>query len=233
MKNSNKQRLFEVMSKVNSDFKPKLNEELAVASDGGYYNKPTNKVYVSKQEATQIKQITDTMYNELFSKNGVTKIGRNDSLKQEIIQDLKKNGIQMDYDGNQNEDFYWITNESDIEPAKEEFKLIVSNLYDGINDEQPMDETRRMFNVNPKYTHFAILKNGGKIVNGWEYKGYDPEELRLDKNHYFFNDIRDMQINPKLVNIVTGKYLERKGINPYDYNNWYNIDSNEDDIYTL
>lgn len=80
--------------------------------------------------------------------------------------------------------------------------------------------------VNPKYTHFAILKGispnvDGKIVNGWDYSGYDQDELRSAKREYFFNDIQDMQINPKNVNIVTTKHLQKKGVNPFDFNYWY------------
>jgi len=130
---NNKQRLLEVMQKVNPDFKPKLNEELAVASDGGYYDKPEHKIKVTSQEAAHIKQITDTMFNDLFGKDGVTKVSSNDGLKQEIIRGLKSSGIQMDYDTQEpNEDIYWIANQNDLERAKEEFKLIVSNLYDGV-----------------------------------------------------------------------------------------------------
>jgi hypothetical protein len=80
--------------------------------------------------------------------------------------------------------------------------------------------------VNPKYTHFAVLKNispevDGKIVNGWDYTGYDPAELREFKRDYFFGDVQDMQINPKNVNIITTKYLQRNGINPFDFKYWY------------
>jgi len=74
--------------------------------------------------------------------------------------------------------------------------------------------------VNPKYTHFAVLKPNNMIINGWDYSGYDPEELRQYKMDYFFNDISDMQIDPKIVNILTTKTLQRRGINPFDFSYW-------------
>lgn len=74
--------------------------------------------------------------------------------------------------------------------------------------------------ANPKYTHFAVNKGSGLIETGWDYTGYDQEELRLDKKHYFLNDLIDWEIDPKSVTILTKKSLLSKGINPFDYNNW-------------
>jgi hypothetical protein len=196
---NNKQRLFEVMHKVNPEFKlneelltvsnsESVNEELAVASDGGYYNKPEQKIIVSSQESEKIKQITDAMYNDLFTGEGTTVVGANDKLKLQIINDLRSSGIQMENDSEEGTDYFWITNEKDLELAKDEFNLIVSNLYDKVQD-KPINEVAR--GVNPKYTHFAVLKSNNKILNGWDYHGYDSEELKADKRHYFYDDIKD------------------------------------------
>lgn len=35
------------------------------------------------------------------------------------------------------------------------------------------------------YTHFAVNKETKKIVNGWDYHGYDQNELRQFKRDYF------------------------------------------------
>lgn len=87
--------------------------------------------------------------------------------------------------------------------------------------------------ANPAYSHFAVIKNSDKIVNGWDYRSYGQSELREFKKDYFYQDIIDSQINPKDVNIVTGKYLQKKGIDPYDYKNWHKPDIDETDIYTM
>ena len=80
--------------------------------------------------------------------------------------------------------------------------------------------------IDPNYTHFAVLKND-KIVNGWDYKEINPEELKQFKKDYFFTDITEMGIDPKTVGIYTKRTLENKGINPFDSNNW-NTDVNEE-----
>lgn len=72
------------------------------------------------------------------------------------------------------------------------------------------------------YTHFAVNKNTKMIVNGWDYSGYDPTELRQFKKDYFFDDLRDYDLNPKDYTIVTRAYLERQGIDPNDQSNWAN-----------
>ena len=77
--------------------------------------------------------------------------------------------------------------------------------------------------INPKYTHFAILKSNNKIINGWEYGDIDVEDLKSDKEHYFYYDIKDLDLKPKDVKILTRKALERRNINPFDTNNWHKI----------
>ena len=72
------------------------------------------------------------------------------------------------------------------------------------------------------YTHFAVNKETKKIVNGWDYHGYDPSELRQFKRDYFFDDLIDYDLNPKDYTIVTRAYLERQGIDPNDQSNWSN-----------
>jgi hypothetical protein len=78
------------------------------------------------------------------------------------------------------------------------------------------------------YTHFAIYKPTNQIMNAWNYKGIDAEELRLAPKEYFFNDLNDMmdsfpegKINRKDVKIITRKALDKAGINPEDIKNWY------------
>ena len=73
------------------------------------------------------------------------------------------------------------------------------------------------------YTHFAVNKADGKIVNGWDYSDYDPSELRQFKNDYFFNDLKDYGLNPKEYTILTKNRLIRDGIDPLDQSNWSNF----------
>lgn len=96
-------------------------------------------------------------------------------------------------------------------------------------DEYRDDMSEANTGINPKYTHFAALKSDNKIVNGWDYNGYEPAELKQFKSDYFFVDIKDMDIDPRLVAIYTKRTLERKGINPLDSNNWYKFNKDVDE----
>lgn len=82
----------------------------------------------------------------------------------------------------------------------------------------------RPFKNNQGYSHFAVSKKNGKIVNGWDYKNYDPSELRQFKKDYFDTDLIDYGFDPKNFRILTYKYLVKNGINPDDNSNWTNND---------
>ena len=104
--------------------------------------------------------------------------------------------------------------------------------------EEPSMEEGRLNRANPKYTHFALLRDTDKIITGWDYKGYDQTELNSEKKWYFFNDIIDMEIDPKTVKILTTRKVQSMGIDPFDFNNWNkdngsleeNIDNQNNDI---
>ena len=83
---------------------------------------------------------------------------------------------------------------------------------------------KESFQNNQNYTHFAVSKKNGKILNGWDYSEYDPSELRQFKKDYFDVDMQDYGFDPKSYKIVTGKYLLRQGIDPDDNSNWANND---------
>ena len=89
-------------------------------------------------------------------------------------------------------------------------------------DEYQGETPKESFQNNQGYSHFAVNKATGKIVNGWDYADYDPSELRQFKNDYFTRDLIDYELDPKQYKIVTGKYLLRQGIDPNDNNNWAN-----------
>lgn len=88
--------------------------------------------------------------------------------------------------------------------------------------ESKLRENHEGFKNNQGYTHFAVNKSTGKIVNGWDYKGYEPSDLKQFKKDYFIDDLVNYGLKPKLYKIVTGKYLLKKGIDPDDNGNWAN-----------
>ena len=77
--------------------------------------------------------------------------------------------------------------------------------------------------VDKKYTHFAIRKSDNKIVDGWDYKGIEPDEIK----YYTKIDLKNNFPDEKLSNfsIASGKNLINKGINPFDWANWGNSEN--------
>ena len=73
---------------------------------------------------------------------------------------------------------------------------------------------------NNGYTHFAVSKTSSKIVDGWDYSGYEPSELKQFKKDYFIDDLIGNGFNPKDIRILTLKGLKREGIDPNDDSNW-------------
>lgn len=73
------------------------------------------------------------------------------------------------------------------------------------------------FKVNPKYTHFAISKLDGKILNGWEYpKNMDKESII----EYSKSDMTDMDYKPSEYKLNSLDFLKTKGIDPFNLENW-------------
>ncbi len=82
-------------------------------------------------------------------------------------------------------------------------------------------------NINPKYTHFAIDKSTGEVVNGWEY---EPEEDRESIKYYCKMDLEDMfpDRKPSEFKVLTAKALTKQGIDPFNSDNWQKMGINED-----
>ena len=268
---NNKQRLFEIMGKIDSSFKPKLNEdyrdsdeyssnssrnfrdrernagverddtprkdiEFVKIKNGGYLRaddyrpfhgeRADNNFYV-KKDGVYVSKFKMNEEHEIYTEPDDISYAKSRSSDYsrdaETYDDTEKQA--MDYAGEDN----WST----LSPDERSDIMHQISRPERMNEMPNWGKTR----ANPAYSHFAVLKNinpavDGKIVNGWEYKGYDPAELRADKVHYFFQDIKDMQISPKNVNIVTAKYLQKQGTDPYDYKNWYNNRGGDGDEFT-
>lgn len=69
--------------------------------------------------------------------------------------------------------------------------------------------------INKKYTHFAVGKIDGKIVEGWETIS-DIESLK----YYAKLDLKDRDLNPNDYKLLSKEALVRRGIDPFDYKNW-------------
>lgn len=109
-------------------------------------------------------------------------------------------------------------NKNVIRLTESELKNMISEtirtLMEGYNDES-------------NNSHYAVHKQSNKIVFAWDYSDYDADELRTFKKDYFFNDLIDMEMNPKDFTILTRKGCIRKGIDPSIDSNWTNSMFNE------
>lgn len=72
------------------------------------------------------------------------------------------------------------------------------------------------------YTHFAVNKMTNLIVDGWDYTGYDSEELKQYKNDYFNNDLMENGFNPKMYKILSFKGCQKQGLDPNNKQIWSN-----------
>lgn len=72
--------------------------------------------------------------------------------------------------------------------------------------------------IDPKYTHFAVLKSNNKIVDGWDYKGVDVESIK----YYSKLDLKDNYPEKNLsdFSIVGKNNLIRKGVDPFNPSSW-------------
>jgi len=202
MRTSNsKQRLFEIMGRVDKSFKPKLNED--VFNDAG-------EPLMTHQQYRDYSEPSEPEYDD--SRGDYER----EPSQEDIINDLEKhfNTTLHNYD-----DEYAA---SVRKPNPEQQKQLVDEKMIGQKPRGKRDDVANYKGSGafPGYTHFAVLKDNNKIINGWDYRGYDSEELKLDKRHYFYDDIKDMQFDPKITKVVTANYLQKQGINPFDFVNW-------------
>jgi hypothetical protein len=78
---------------------------------------------------------------------------------------------------------------------------------------------RESFEPDPNYTHYAVNRLTGKIVNGWDYSYLEDNPMQ-DKEYYFFSDLKDMELDPRKYQILKRRALELRGVNPQDWSNW-------------
>lgn len=85
--------------------------------------------------------------------------------------------------------------------------------------------------ADKNYTHFAVRKSDNKILNGWDYSEYDSEDLNTFKKSYFYDDMDDMDVPKNEYTIKKTQTLIRLGVNPFDFDNWRNLDFSNDKPY--
>jgi hypothetical protein len=88
----------------------------------------------------------------------------------------------------------------------------------GITEVFANEETiEESWEVDPTYTHFAVSKTDGKIVNGWQY---DAETDKESIAEYCKNDLKDMDLKPSDYKIATKGFMTKQGVDPFNTENW-------------
>ena len=97
-------------------------------------------------------------------------------------------------------------------------KNIVDQAIENAKEESDsaIDMMEGKWDVDPTYTHFAVNKNTGRIVTGWDYGDTDKESII----YYSKIDLKDMDLDPKDFKISTKRFLLNKGVDPMDSDNW-------------
>ena len=150
---------------------------------------------------------------------------------------VDKKGAELKYDNKEGKDADGFgdnvassTAKKDVEKVKlSETEKAIDSMITGeevIKENEVEYETKTISGYAGElkdYTHFAIHKPTNSIAGNWDYSGYDADELRYDKDDYFFIDIRDDhegnmdKFRKGDFVIVTRKGLEKRGI---DLNNY-------------
>jgi hypothetical protein len=139
----------------------------------------------------------------------------------------------------------WVNNTFKLE--NDEYKLIknleetttaglasgsfTSNLsLEPIEKETPVDINNMDISVigeglGDGYTHYAIIKNENKIVDGWNYNGLDRDEIK----HWTSIDLKDNFPDNKLSDfkVISKNNLTKYGLNPHNTKDWYKMGLNE------
>lgn len=97
--------------------------------------------------------------------------------------------------------------------SETKFCNIISNMV-----RQTLNEAKE----EEAYTHFAVNKFTNLIVNGWDYSGYEYEDLKRNKRDYFSVDLEEMGFNPSVYKILSRKSLSIQGIDDDMMTGWSN-----------
>lgn len=82
------------------------------------------------------------------------------------------------------------------------------------------------------YTHFALLKSNNKIVDGWDYKGKETDEIKYWSKIDLNNNFPDNKTND--FKVVSRQFLVKNNIDPTDTNYWLKtFDSTLDEASTV
>ena len=107
----------------------------------------------------------------------------------------------------------------------EMYKKIKNAINKGYEFKKPKKNKKinenNMKNKNNS-THFAINKTTNKILESWNYEGYDHNELKTYKDEYFTKDVKRNHpfLNENEIVVVNAQNLEKRQLNESNKKNW-------------
>jgi hypothetical protein len=101
-------------------------------------------------------------------------------------------------------------------------KDAINKGYDFDKNKNLKENTMKKVTSKNKNTHFAINKNTNKILESWNYEGYDQDELKKYKNEYFTKDLSRNYpfLNENEIVVVTSKNLDKRQLNENNKKDW-------------
>jgi hypothetical protein len=101
-------------------------------------------------------------------------------------------------------------------------KDAINKGYDFDKNKKLKENTMKKATSKNKNTHFAINKNTNKILESWNYEGYDQDELKKYKNEYFTKDLNRNHpfLNENDIVVVTAKNLSKRQLNESNKKDW-------------
>lgn len=84
------------------------------------------------------------------------------------------------------------------------------------------ENTMKNMMKNNEGTHFAINKKTNKILESWNYNGYEHNELKNHKDEYFTKDIRRNYpfLNENDIVVVKHENLQKRNLNENNKKDW-------------
>lgn len=150
--------------------------EEAVASDGGYYSKPENYIYVSKKEADFIDSVIEQFKKDIQNPETPILVDSSEKgkINMKIIDDLKKNwNINFEYDNENGQDYFWLTPNQNLSQVLDNLQYI--DIYDKIDyDDKIVDEEAKPSSGLSKTQKSNVVKKAkagediGKPGKGFE-----------------------------------------------------------------
>lgn len=109
-----------------------MTEIEAVASDGGYYDKPEYGTVITKSELLRFKQAAINIFQSLSGAKDDGNFSPENPYEETILKGLKSNGVRLDYDDDEGQEYYWLAVPMSPEELMAEINSVVDNTYDRV-----------------------------------------------------------------------------------------------------